>query len=118
MILISFDIGGTLEVGDPPGGITMDVVRTAQERGCLIGSGSDRPASAQQAMWDTHSIQADFVSLKHMLDDVKERFNADEYIHIGDRELDRQSALQAGFEFLWLDEALTKPWLRPEDSPG
>ena len=96
----------------------MDMVRRAQERGCLIGSSSDRPASAQQAMWDAHDIQVDFVSLKHRLDDVKERFEADEYIHIGDRELDRQAASQAGFEFLWPDEAIANPWLRSEDNPG
>ncbi len=34
------------------------------------------------------------------------------YIHIGDREdLDKKYALEAGFEFLWPDEALAEPWL-------
>ena len=113
-MLISFDIDGTLEVGDPPGEVTMDMVRRAQENGCLIGSCSDRTASSQQALWDTHSIQVDFVSLKHMLGDVKERFNTDRYIHIGDRDLDRQFALEAGFEFLWTHEALAEPWLVPD----
>ena len=32
-ILISFDIDGTLEVGDPPGILTMAMVRRAQKRG-------------------------------------------------------------------------------------
>ena len=32
VILISFDIDGTLEVGDPPGVLTMDMVRLAQEK--------------------------------------------------------------------------------------
>ena len=45
VILISFDIDGTLEVGDPPGVLTMDMVRRAQEKGCVIGSCSDRPRS-------------------------------------------------------------------------
>ena len=42
-ILISFDIDGTLEVGDPPGPLTMDMVRIVQDKGFLIGSCSDRP---------------------------------------------------------------------------
>jgi hypothetical protein len=117
-MLISFDIDGTLEVGDPPGGVTMDMVRRAQETGCLIGSCSDRPPTSQQAIWDMHNIQVDFVSLKHMLGDVKVRFNTDRYIHIGDRDLDRQFALEAGFEFLWAHEALTEPWLLSDGNPG
>ena len=32
-ILISFDIDGTLEVGDPPGILTMEMVRSAQQKG-------------------------------------------------------------------------------------
>ena len=40
MILISFDIDGTLEEGDPPGVLTMDFVREVEvkDRGLLIGS--------------------------------------------------------------------------------
>ena len=110
-ILISFDIDGTLEVGDPPGGITMDLVRRAKERGFLIGSCSDRPPSAQQALWDQHNIKADFVAAKHMLDDVKLRFEAEQYIHIGDRDLDKQFAEKAGFHFLWAGEATDGIWL-------
>ena len=64
MILISFDIDGTLEIGDPPGVLTMEMVRRAQEKGFLIGSCSDRPMSAQQAIWDQHNIPVDFVVSK------------------------------------------------------
>lgn len=110
-VLISFDIDGTLEVGDPPGRITMDMVRRAREHGFLIGSCSDRTLSVQQMIWDKHDIQADFVSLKHMLDDLKVRLNATRYIHIGDTELDRQFAQRAGFDFLWEHEAVSEPWL-------
>ena len=109
--LLSFDIDGTLEVGDPPGGVTLDMVRRAQEEGFIIGSCSDRFPSAQQAMWDQHNIKADFVSAKHMLGDVKQRFEADKYLHIGDRELDRQFAEKAGFDFMWDHEAVSEPWL-------
>ena len=48
VILISFDIDGTLEVGDPPGVLTMEFVRKTQEAGILVGSCSDRPISGQR----------------------------------------------------------------------
>jgi len=111
VILISFDIDGTLEVGDPPGVLTMAMVRRAQEKGVLIGSCSDRPISAQRAIWGQHSIPIDFAVGKLMLPDVKAKFEADVYYHIGDREdLDKKYALEAGFEFLWPHEAIMKPW--------
>ena len=115
MILISFDIDGTLEVGDPPGVLTMDMVRTVQEKGFLIGSCSDRPPSSQRAIWNEHNIPVDFAVPKHMLSEVKTQFEADAYYHIGDREdLDKRYALEAGFEFLWPDEAAEQPWFLPD----
>ncbi len=119
MILISFDIDGTLEVGDPPGILTMEMVRRAQEKGFLIGSCSDRPLSGQRAIWEQHKIRVDFVVSKHMLPEVKAKFEADIYYHIGDREdLDRKPALEAGFEFLWPHEAFVKPWFLSDGDPG
>ena len=111
VFLISFDIDGTLEVGDTPGRITMEMVRRAQENGFLIGSCSDRSATSQEAIWSTHAIEVDFISLKHRLRDVRDRFEADRYLHVGDRDLDRQFAEEAGFEFLWAHEADSEPWL-------
>ena len=67
-LLISFDIDGTLETGDPPGPITFEMVRRARERGCVIGSCSDRPRSSQRGIWSAAEIEVDFVSLKHRLD--------------------------------------------------
>ncbi len=111
MILISFDIDGTLEVGDPPGVLTMEMVRRAQAKGILIGSCSDRTMSGQRAIWEQHNISVDFVVPKHRLPEVKEKFDAEVYYHIGDREdLDKKYALEAGFEFLWPHEAITKSW--------
>ncbi|MCL0105365.1 hypothetical protein M1N90_01225 [Dehalococcoidia bacterium] len=113
MILISFDIDGTLEVGDPPGPLTMDMVRKVKEKGFLIGSCSDRPISAQRAIWNENDIEVDFVIPKHMLSDVKKKFTADVYCHIGDREdLDRQYALKAGYDFLWPDDACENDWFK------
>lgn len=118
VILISFDIDGTLEVGDPPGLLTMEMVRSVHERGFLLGSCSDRPISTQRAIWERHNIPIDFAVGKMMLSDVKAKFEADVYYHIGDREdLDRRYALAAGFEFLWPHEAVVHPWFLSEARP-
>src|SRR3972149_6119327 len=95
-ILISFDIDGTLEVGDPPGGITMDMVRNAMKEGYLIGSCSDRTIASQRRIWEDHGITVDFTVLKHQLGEVKGQFHAEEYYHIGDTEMDRYVSVQAG----------------------
>ena len=118
LVLISFDIDGTLEIGDPPGVLTMEMVRLVRQKGFLIGSCSDRTISGQRAIWEQHEISVDFVVSKHMLPEVKERFAADAYVHIGDREdLDRRYALDAGFEFLWPHEAVAHPYFIPHADP-
>ena len=109
--LISFDIDGTLEVGDPPGGITIDLVRRVKELGYLIGSCSDRTVSEQQRIWRDHGIAVDFTVLKHCLDDVKKQFVADKYYHIGDTDADLQASLRAGFDFMPVDDTVLK-WLK------
>lgn len=114
MILVSFDIDGTLEEGDPPGILTMDFVRRVKDQGFLVGSCSDRPISAQRALWERHGIDVDFAVSKHMLGEVKASFDAEVYYHIGDREdLDKRPAEQAGFRFLWPHEAVAMPWTTP-----
>jgi hydroxymethylpyrimidine pyrophosphatase-like HAD family hydrolase len=76
--LISFDIDGTLEMGDPPGQITMNMVRKAKELGYIIGSCSDRTVSNQQRLWRENDILVEFTVLKHQLDLVTAEFNAEE----------------------------------------
>ncbi|MDP6607256.1 MAG: HAD family hydrolase [Dehalococcoidia bacterium] len=98
--MISFDIDGTLEVGDPPGAITLATVWEAHELGIVIGSCSDRPVRIQREMWETHGVPMMFTVLKQHLDHVRESFSADHYLHVGDTEVDRAMAEQAGFEFL------------------
>ena len=110
-VLVSFDIDGTLEAGDPPGPITMSMVRKARAHGCIIGSASDRPLPVQQAIWDRNSIEVSFVSTKQGLLDLKSRFSAEEYYHVGDTDLDRQFALAAGFHFVWMEAGNTEPWI-------
>ena len=106
--LISFDIDGTLEVGHPPGGITMDLVRQVQALGYLIGSCSDRTVGEQQRIWKDHGIAVEFTVLKHRLDEVKEQFPADEYYHVGDTDADRRASLQAGFNFLPVEDGVIR----------
>ena len=108
--LISFDIDGTLEVGDPPGIITMDMVRAIKALGYVIGSGSDRPLSSQCQLWESQHIVVDFTTLKHQLADIKARFQAEAYYHIGDTDMDRYLANRAGFRFVMVDAALRQTW--------
>ena len=83
----------------------MSMVRTAQGAGNLVGSCSDRPISAQQAIWRQHGLAVDFMVLKHQLDDVRARFQAEEYYHIGDTDMDRYFAERAGFIFVTPESA-------------
>jgi hydroxymethylpyrimidine pyrophosphatase-like HAD family hydrolase len=108
--LISFDIDGTLEVGDPPGYITMDMVRRAKGLGYIIGSCSDRMVSNQQRIWRDHGIPVHFTVLKHQLDLVKVEFEAEEYYHIGDTDLDRHYAERAGFQYLLPNATVHRLW--------
>ena len=64
----------------------------------------------QQWIWDKMEIAPDFLARKHMLDEVKGLFTAEKYVHIGDRDLDKQFAEMAGFDFLWMHEAESEPW--------
>jgi hypothetical protein len=110
VILVSFDIDGTLEVGHPPGVVPISLVRRARQRGYLVGSCSDRPLSYQRAMWERLEIPADFTALKHRLDEVKARFAATAYYHVGDTEVDRFFAEGAGFRFLRADPDAHRAW--------
>jgi hydroxymethylpyrimidine pyrophosphatase-like HAD family hydrolase len=109
--LISFDIDGTLETGDPPGYITMARVRKALELGYIVGSCSDRPVSHQQRMWMEHDICVAFTVLKHQLDRVKAEFSAEQYYHIGDTNMDRHYAERAGFSFFYPDASVDHLWI-------
>jgi FMN phosphatase YigB (HAD superfamily) len=109
--LISFDIDGTLETGDPPGYITIARVREALELGYIIGSCSDRTVSQQQRMWEEHGIPVSFTVLKHRLDQVKAEFSADAYFHIGDTNIDRHYAERNGFVYFFPDTSIDHLWI-------
>ena len=108
--LISFDIDGTLEVGEPPGSVTMDMVREAKRVGYLIGSCSDRTISSQQRIWEEHGIAVEFTVLKHKLGELKARFPAEVYFHVGDSDMDRHVSQQAGFCFIPAEGAVRQLW--------
>ncbi|HEY2331179.1 MAG TPA: HAD family hydrolase [Acidimicrobiales bacterium] len=104
MILVSFDIDGTLETGDPPGPVTLDLVRRAKALGYVIGSSSDRTVAFQRKMWAANDVEVDFVGHKHHLSDIVEKFDCERLIHIGDTSVDEHYALLAGLEFVWVDK--------------
>jgi len=108
--LISFDIDGTLETGDPPGRITIALVRRALELGYIIGSCSDRTVSQQQRMWQAHGLAVSFTVLKHQLEQVKAQFEAVHYYHIGDTNIDRHYAERAGFAYFYPDGSIDHLW--------
>ena len=110
-ILLSFDIDGTLETGDPPGRITIEMVRKAHQLGYLVGSCSDKPISAQKVMWERFRIPVHFTVGKHQLPSVREKHAADAYYHIGDTDVDHHAAKIAGFSFWWNHEGENEPWL-------
>jgi hydroxymethylpyrimidine pyrophosphatase-like HAD family hydrolase len=97
--LVSFDIDGTLEAGDPPGPITFAQVADVQARGCVVGSASDRTLSDQRAVWQRAGISVDFVCHKHHLGQSTSHFNCQRMLHIGDTYVDEYYARLAGFEF-------------------
>ena len=109
--LISFDIDGTLEVGNPPGYITIERVRRAHELGYIIGSCSDWPVSHQQRMWKQHDIAVAFTVLKHHLDRVRAEFSAEAYFHIGDTNMDKHYAELNGFAYLYPDTSIDHLWV-------
>ena len=112
--LISFDVDGTLEVGDPPGPITLALVKQAKALGHVIGSCSDRTHSDQANLWRTHGIEVEFTSLKYELPEVLARFPSDHAIHVGDSHVDRMYAEKAGFTYLTPDPDAVAALLTPE----
>lgn len=106
-ILVSFDVDGTMEFGHPPGPIPASVARELAARGYIVGVASDWPRSSQQPLWSGHGVEPDFVGGKHNLDEVRRRFCADRYVHVGDTDTDESYARRAGFDFLHVDELAT-----------
>ena len=121
MILVSFDIDGTLETGDPPGPVPLHLVTEAKRRGYVVGSASDRTLAEQRRMWAAAGVAVDFVGHKHHLTEVTSPFGCTRLVHIGDTFVDQHYAQVAGFEFWHVDALptpLTAEWLNFLDVPG
>lgn len=104
IVVVSFDIDGTMEFGDPPGPIPASVARELAARDVVVGVASDWPRSNQQPLWSRHGVEVQFVGGKHHLPTVRTRFPAARYLHVGDTDIDERYAHLAGFEFLHVHE--------------
>lgn len=104
-VIVSFDIDGTIDVGDPPGPISVDLVRLAKRRGYIVGTCSDRTQRDQRELLERNQIVLDFVSYKYELEAIRLRFGSPRCIHIGDSTVDEYHAVRAGFEF-WFPHEL------------
>ena len=102
--VVSFDIDGTMQFGNPPGPVTVELARILRDLGHVVGSASDRTRSDQAALWDLHGLEVSFVGGKHHLHEVRSRFEADHYVHIGDTDVDEHYARLAGFDFVWVSD--------------
>ena len=114
LILVSFDIDGTLSAGDPPGPITFAHVAEAKSRGYIIGSSSDRTLSEQAQIWRSGGIEVDFMCNKHRMIETTAHFQVTRRLHIGDTNSDEYYAKLAGFEFLYvteIPEPATQGWI-------
>jgi phosphoglycolate phosphatase-like HAD superfamily hydrolase len=108
--LVSFDIDGTLEIGEPPGIVTVAAMQMARRLGYVMGTCSDRPVAHQRQLWERLGLTPDFIALKHRLAEVKASFAAAAYYHIGDTDVDAHFAGLAGFQFLRADAASFRAW--------
>ena len=116
-LLVSFDIDGTLEAGDPPGPITFAVVAEARARGYVIGTASDRTLSEQRAIWQQAGIRPDFTCHKHRLKESTAHFGCERLLHIGDTSLDEYYARLAGFDFSYATDVPRTPGSWPNSAP-
>jgi hypothetical protein len=106
-VLVSFDIDGTMEFGDPPGPVSAAMVLALLERGYIVGCASDRAISTQTALWSNYNIDLHFIGGKHHLTGVRDKFEADRYLHVGDTDIDKSYALGAGFEYFSVFEDIS-----------
>ena len=105
VLVVSLDIDGTMEFGEPPGPITVALVRELVDAGFVVGCASDRTRADQESTWDRHGLTMAFVGGKHHLHEVRARFDgAPRYVHVGDTHVDEHYAGLAGFEFVNVDD--------------
>jgi hypothetical protein len=104
-LVVSLDIDGTMEFGEPPGPITVTLVHELVTAGLVVGCASDRTRTDQASTWERHGLTLAFLGGKHHLDQVRVQFDgAHRYVHVGDTHVDEHYASLAGFEFVTVDE--------------
>jgi hypothetical protein len=103
-LVVSIDVDGTMEFGEPPGPVTVEVVRALVAAGHVVGCASDRTRTDQEETWAGYGVTLAFVGGKHHLDTVRERFPAERYLHVGDSHVDEHFAALCGFEFVSVDD--------------
>ena len=109
MLLVSFDIDGTMEFGDPPGILSKSDIAFLRLNGVLLGSASDRTYSTQIRMWAEYEFSIDFAIVKHKIAELKDTYHqANSFWHVGDRPIDQQTAFNSGFTFFWPDQFPTE----------
>lgn len=105
MLLVTFDIDGTMEFGDPVGTVDKQVIEFYRNNGVIVGSASDRTKSTQLNMWSQYGFEVDFAIVKHKIPELIEEYDQCElFWHVGDRPVDQQIAFNAGFTFFWPDQ--------------
>ena len=105
MLLVTFDIDGTMEFGDPVGIVTKQVVNFYRDNGVIVGSASDRTKSTQLNMWSKYGFEVDFAIVKHKIPELMTEYKQCQvFWHVGDRPVDQQIASDAGFTFFWPDQ--------------
>lgn len=104
-VLMSFDIDGTLEFGDPQGPISVGLVRALIVAGVYVGSSSDRHLADQRLVWQTQGVDVYFCAHKHAMATLKKIYRCTSYVHIGDTLVDEREARRANMTFIWMDDA-------------
>jgi hypothetical protein len=113
-VVVSFDIDGTMEFGEPPGPIPVAFVADLVAEGHVVGCASDRGRSSQAPLWHSHGVELHFVGGKHHLPEVRAAYRAERYVHIGDTHVDRHYAGLAEFEFVSVHD-LDRPAIADAD---
>lgn len=112
-LVVSFDIDGTLEFGDPNGPIVTGLVRALQDAHVVVGSASDRTVLDQRRVWTAAGIEPEFVVVKNHLQRIPAQYPDGLLVHVGDRFADELEAANAGAVFVHVDVLSWEQWLEP-----
>lgn len=103
--VIAFDVDGTiLSAGGP---VEAQDIKALEEKGIMWGILSSRSKERAREACDAMGISPSFIETCRVdqrseeLGNLASRYQADEYIYVADREIDRQEAKQAGWKFIF-----------------